>query len=87
MSFSSMAIIPTLLATLQLLEYCLGNHKTSDKNLQLFCLPSGQTGKLLPLDSVPFGGVKDRFERYKDYHRILDSDFEVTILLSHCAAV
>ena len=67
-------------SNLQLLEMCLEHNKVSEKQVQLVCLPSGQTDKLQPLDYCSSLNVKDKFRRYKDYYRVMDSDFEVIFL-------
>ena len=64
-------------SNLQLLEACLKHNEISAKKAELLCFPSGQTDKLQPLDKVPFGGMKQKFKRYKNFYRIMDPNFEV----------
>ncbi|GAU90271.1 hypothetical protein RvY_02709 [Ramazzottius varieornatus] len=42
----------------------------SGKDICLIRLPSGQTDKLQPLDSCPFGTMKPKWTAYKSFHRI-----------------
>ncbi|GAU91648.1 hypothetical protein RvY_03867 [Ramazzottius varieornatus] len=50
----------------QLFKLCI----ESGKDTCLICLPSGQTDKLLPLDSCPLGTMKSKWTAYKSFHRI-----------------
>ncbi|GAU89666.1 hypothetical protein RvY_02192-2 [Ramazzottius varieornatus] len=47
----------------------------SGKDIRLTCLPSGQTDKLQPLDSRPFGTMKAKWSDYKLFHHV-DPQFE-----------
>ncbi|GAU96001.1 hypothetical protein RvY_07511 [Ramazzottius varieornatus] len=49
----------------------------SEKDIQLVCLPSGQTHHLQPLDCCVFSGVKSDWTHYKNLRRV-DPDFEIS---------
>ncbi|OQV14864.1 hypothetical protein BV898_10896 [Hypsibius exemplaris] len=49
--------------SLQLLVVC-ADAKKSGLNIQLVCLPSGQTARLQPFDKAVFGGVKARWRQH-----------------------
>ncbi|GAV02586.1 hypothetical protein RvY_13130 [Ramazzottius varieornatus] len=57
--------------------YSSSSFVSSPVKICLICLLSGQTDKLQPLDSCPFGTMKPKCSAYKSFH-LIDPQFEIT---------
>ncbi|GAU89153.1 hypothetical protein RvY_01737 [Ramazzottius varieornatus] len=69
---------------LRLIRYCKQFFEESGKQVEIFCLPSGQTSHLQPFDVSAFGGVKKKWKMYlRDRKLVKGGRVTKDNLLSH----